>query len=87
MKTADLVIEFITIEQGNQLLRYLLPFISPAYIELDVKLSGSDSKPLERTYKQTSQVGLFGGSGSGMLNVAVDRIAKRIVKDVLKARA
>lgn len=78
------VVRIVEIDQGNQLLRYLLPFISPAVLEVEgeVRLPGSGRS--EFHYVQKAQVGLFGGSAKGMLSVCADRVSGKIAKDVLK---
>ena len=81
---AELHIRIVQIEQGNQLLRYLLPFIAPAFVELEVDCKAAGTTPETLFYKQTAQVGLFGGTASGMLGVCVDRIAGRMTKDLVK---
>lgn len=81
---AALQIRFVQIEQGNQLLRYLLPFIAPAFLELEVALATQQGTTEALHYKQTAQVGLFGGSATSMLGVCADRIAKKLSKDLLK---
>jgi hypothetical protein len=81
----QVLVRIIEIDQGNQLLRYLLPFISPAVLEVEgeVAVPGSDRRSFH--YVQKTQVGLFGGSGKGMLTVCADRVSGKIAKDVLKA--
>jgi hypothetical protein len=81
---AALRIRIVAIEQGNQLLRYLLPFIAPAFLEIEADLAPAGTPPESLHYKQTAQIGLFGGSASGMLGVCADRIAKKLSKDVLR---
>ncbi len=81
----DVLIRVVEINQGNQFLRYLLPFISPAYIEVEgqVAATGFTSRPFH--YVQKAQVGLFGGSARGMLKVCADRVSGKIAADILKA--
>ena len=62
---SDLVIRVVAMDQGNQFLRWLLPFIAPAVLEVEgqVGLDGSAPRPFH--YNQRAQMGLLGGSGAG----------------------
>lgn len=84
---AALHVRFVRIEQGNQLLRYLLPFLSPAFIEIEADLLSQGNVVESFYYRQNAQAGLFGGTATGMLNVCADRIAKKLSKGVLKRLA
>src|SRR5437764_1165665 len=46
-QTAEVRIEFVRIEEGNQFLRWLVPFASPAVVEIegDISTSGRKGKP------------------------------------------
>jgi hypothetical protein len=82
---AQLRIRVVQVDQGNQLLRYLLPFLAPAVLELEGELVLAGLQPVPLHYVKRAQVGLFGGSGKGMLKVCADRLAKALAKDVLNA--
>src|SRR5205807_1321458 len=45
MNRAAVRIRFVQIEQGSQLLRYLLPFLSPAFVEMEVDLCFRQGAP------------------------------------------
>lgn len=79
---ASLRIRFVQVEQGNRLLRYLVPFIAPAFVEIEVELVGADGAPLSGHYRQSAHIGVFGGSSAGMLGVCVDRIAVRLADNL-----
>jgi hypothetical protein len=79
----ELLIRVIEINQGNQFLRWLLPFIAPAVIELEGQVAVSGTHPQPFHYVQKAQIGIAGGSGKGMLKVCAQRAADNIVKDVL----
>jgi len=79
----ELYIRVIEINQGNQFLRWLLPFIAPAVLEIEGQVAVSGTRPQPFHYVQKAQVGLAGGSGRGMLKVCAQRAADKIVKDVL----
>jgi hypothetical protein len=83
--TPELLVRVVQIDQGNQFLRYLLPFLSPTVLEVEgqVTVPGSDPRPFH--YVQKAQMGLFGGSARGMLKVCADRVAGKIAGDALKA--
>jgi hypothetical protein len=84
---AALRVRFVQIEQGNQFLRYLLPFLSPAFIEIEADLVNQGTVVESFHYRQNAQVGLFGGTATGMLNVCADRVANRLAKGILKKMA
>lgn len=78
----DFRIRFIEVEQGNQLLRYILPFIAPAAIEVEGEVLGTAQGPKAFHYRQRAQVGLFGGSAKSMLKGCAIRLADKIAKDI-----
>ena len=79
---AELQIRFVQVEQGSQLLRYMLPFAAPAFMEIQADLASGEGPPFSKRYYHEAQGGLFGGSASGMLGKCVDRIASRIADDL-----
>lgn len=82
---SDLVVRVVAMDQGNQFLRWLLPFIAPAVLEVEgqVGLDGSAPKPFH--YNQRAQMGLLGGSAQGMLKVNAQRVGHKIADDVLRS--
>jgi hypothetical protein len=80
----ELVIRVVAMDQGNRLLRYLLPFIAPAFLEVEGEMALAGSGPQQFHYVQRAQVGIFGGSAKGMLKVCAQRVANKITKDVLR---
>lgn len=81
---SELIIRIVAIDQGNQFLRWLLPFIAPAFLEVEGQVGLSGSTPQQFHYTQCAQVGLFGGSARGMLKVCAQRVAHKIASDVLR---
>jgi len=81
----EIAIRIVKIDEGSQLLRYLLPFIAPAVLEVEGRVAIAGSSPRQFHYTQKAQLGLFGGSARGMLNLCADRVGGKIAKDVLKA--
>jgi hypothetical protein len=81
----EIAIRIVKIDEGSQLLRYILPFIAPAVLEVEGRVAIAGSSPRRFHYTQKAQLGLFGGSARGMLNVCADRVSGKIAKDVLKA--
>lgn len=84
-ESPELLIRVVEINEGNQFLRWLLPFISPAALEVEgeISMGGAACQPFH--YVQKAQMGLFGGSARGMLKVCATRVADKIARDVLKA--
>lgn len=80
---SELLVRFVEVNQGNRLLRYLLPFIAPAFLEVEGKISLAGSSPQQLHYVQRAQIGLFGGSAKVMLKSCAQRIANKIASDVL----
>jgi len=82
---SELVIRVVAMDQGNQFLRWLLPFIAPAVLEVEgqVGLDGSTPEPFH--YNQRAQAGLLGGSAQGMLKVNAQRVGHKIADDVLRS--
>jgi hypothetical protein len=82
-KDSELFVRIVEMNQGNQLLRYLLPFIAPAYVEVEGRRAIAGSSPQPLHYLQRAQVGLLGGSAKSMLKVCTQRIADKIAGEVL----
>jgi hypothetical protein len=81
---AELVVEIVTMNQGNQLLRWLVPFVAPAILEVEGEIALEHCTPVEFQYDQRAHIGVFGGTGKGMLKVNAQRVAAKIAKDVLR---
>jgi len=82
---SELFVRIVAIDQGNQFLRWLLPFIAPAVLEVEGQVAVAGSTPQEFHYTQRAQMGLLGGSARSMLNVCAQRVADKIVGDVLRS--
>lgn len=82
---SELLIRIVDMDQGNQFLRYLLPFISPAVLEVEGQLAVAGSSPRPLHYVQRAQVGLFGGSARGMLKACAQRVADKVAGEVLRS--
>jgi hypothetical protein len=80
-----LLVRMVRIDEGSQVMRYIMPFIAPAVLEVEGRVNGTADAPRAFRYVQKAQVGLFGGSARSMMNVNADRVSAKIVKDVLKA--
>ncbi len=83
--TSEVLVRVVEIDQGNQFLRYLLPFIAPALLEVEGQVAVTGSSPRPFHYVQKAQVGLFGGSAKGMLKTCAERVAGKIAGEVLGA--
>ena len=82
---SELVIRVVAIDQGNQFLRWFLPFIAPAVLEVEGQVGIGGSTPLQFHYTQRAQMGLLGGSAQGMLKVNAQRVSVKIAGDVLRS--
>ena len=80
----EILIRVISIDQGNQFLRWLLPFIAPAALEVEGQCAIAGARPLPFHYTQKAQMGVAGGSARGMLKVCAMRIVDKIAGDVLR---
>ena len=83
---AQLAIRVVEIDQGNQFLRWLLPFIAPAVVEVEGEIRTGGAQPQSFHYVQRAQMGLFGGAARGMLKICATRVADRIASDVVRAQ-
>jgi hypothetical protein len=81
----EIVIRVLRIDQGNQLVRYLCPFIAPAVVEVEGRAAIGGAAPRRFRCVQKAQIGFFGGSARGMLNFCADRVGGKIAKEILKA--
>jgi len=82
---SELLIRVVGLDQGNQFLRYLFPFIAPAVLEVEGEMAVAGSSPQQLHYVQRAQMGLFGGSAKGMLKCCAQRVAAKIASDVLRS--
>jgi len=83
--SSELLIRVVAIDQGNQFLRWLLPFIAPAVLDVEGQVALGGSTPQQFHYTQRAQVGLFGGSAQSMLKVCAQRVADKIAGEVLRS--
>jgi hypothetical protein len=80
-----LLVHLVRIDEGSQLLRYIVPFIAPAVIEVEGRVKRPDAMADSFRYVQKAQVGLLGGAARGMMKVNADRVSAKITKNVVKA--
>jgi hypothetical protein len=73
-------------EPGNQLLRYLVPFISPAVCNAQAVWQTAPGRVERLDARGAAHFGLFGGSAQGMLKVAATVAADRMAKQLLKVQ-
>lgn len=81
---AELSVRVVSVDQGNQFLRYLLPFIAPAVLEVEGQVAAGGARPRTFHFVQRAQVGLFGGSSKGMLKVCAQRIAAKVAAEAAR---
>src|SRR5262249_12312783 len=65
-----------TVDEGNQLLRYLVPFLAGAshvVIEATIQIKGQPARSLRKEH--TGSFGAFGGTGRSMIDNALRRAA------------
>ena len=84
-ESSDVSVRFVEIDQGNQFLRWMLPFLAPAVVEVEGHVSPGGSSPRSFHFVQKAQVGLLGGGAKSMLTVCASRVADKISTEVLKA--
>lgn len=80
----ELNIRVVAMDQGNQFLRYLLPFIAPAVLEVEGELALAAGSIQQLHYIQRAQMGLFGGSARSMLKVCAQGVAAKIAGEVIR---
>jgi len=80
-----ILIRLVSVDQGNQFLRWLLPFIAPAVLEVEGQVTVGGTKPQQFHFVQRAQMGIAGGSARHMLKVCATRSAHRVAADVLSA--
>jgi hypothetical protein len=83
----EIAIRIIKIDEGNQAMRYFIPFAAPAILEVAGRIAIPGSAPQQFRYTRKAHFGMFGGSPRTMLNICADRMSAKIAKDVLKAKA
>jgi len=82
---AALQIHLVAVNQGNQFLRWLIPFVAPAVFDVQGQIAVGGNQPQPFHYIQKAHFGLFGGSPRYMLKVCTRRAADKIAKDVARA--
>jgi hypothetical protein len=80
---ADVLIDGLVLkaEEGNQALRYILPGLGAASVQLKGKITTPGGELLEFHQTQNGYLGLFGGSSRVMLRQALRRAALAIARD------
>lgn len=80
---ADLVVHVTRAASGNQFMRYVVPFSSPALIEVAVQLGdGHGGIAHQATYLRKAHFGMLGGTAANMLGTCAARIGAALAKDV-----
>jgi len=85
--SAGLQLRLVSVDQGNQFLRWLIPFVAPAVLELEGQIAFTGKSPEPFHYIQRAHFGLFGGTPRSMLKICASRVAVKIAKDVLRVSA
>jgi hypothetical protein len=80
----SLLVQMTRPDEGSQAQRYLLPFISPAVMDVEGRISLNGAQPQPFQHSQRAHFGLFGGTARSMMTNNADRIAAKIVKQVLR---
>lgn len=78
-----LLVHLVRLDEGSRMMRYIMPFVSPAIMEVEGRVATPNARQFK--FVQKAQVGLFGGSTMGMMTVNADRLATKIAKEVVKA--
>ena len=80
-----LLVHMVRLDEGNQALRYLLPFISPAVLEVQGRVTAPNTTPRQFIYAQKAHFGLFGGTPRNMMKLNADRVSAKVAKEVVNA--
>ena len=80
---ANIVLRFIRIEQGNQLLRYIVPFSAPARCDVEGTLLMTHSGPRPFFFERRADLSIFGGASGYMLRVCARRSADDVAQFIL----
>ena len=83
----ELQIQFVRIAKGNQFLRYLIPFLAPASVEIKGAYPAADTASATFHHTERASIGIFGGSTRHMLGVCVDRLAIQLANNISRAHA
>ncbi|MBN1163308.1 MAG: DUF4410 domain-containing protein [Candidatus Krumholzibacteriota bacterium] len=78
-------IRIIEVDQGNQFLRYLIPFVAPAVLEVEGEIGLDGDDPRSFHYVQRAQIGVFGGGARQMIGRCMTRVAHNIAQDIERA--
>jgi hypothetical protein len=81
-QTPELAMNLVRIDEGNQLLRYLVPFPAPAIVAVEGQVAVDSREPRGFQSTRRANFGVFGGSAKGMLHVCNVQIAKDVTKAV-----
>jgi hypothetical protein len=84
-QTPELAIKLVRIDEGNQFLRYLIPFAAPAIVAIEGQIRVDSQKPRDFESTRRANFGVFGGSAKGMLHTCNVQIAKDVTKEVIRA--
>lgn len=79
----QLKIQVVQVDEGNQFVRWLIPFIAPAVLEVKGEVSVNGARVRAFHHIQRAQIGLLGGSARHMLEVCSGRLARNIAREVL----
>jgi hypothetical protein len=83
----QLFVRVVAMDQGNQFMRWLLPFVAPAVLEVEGQVAVNGLPPQAFHYVQRTHFGVFGGTARYMLKVCAQRAAAKIAADVKRALA
>jgi hypothetical protein len=84
-QTPELAMNLVRLDQGSQLLRYLIPFSAPAVVAIEGQVTVNSQEPREFDSTRRAHFGLFGGTAKAMLHTCNVQIAKDVTKAVIKA--
>jgi hypothetical protein len=78
----DLVLSIERIKIGNQFLRWLMPGLSPAEVQLNCEFKTPNGFVKEFRVLGSGNSGLFGGTGHNMLRACAKKAVKRIRTEI-----
>ena len=76
------VVNVVTMDEGNRMLRYFLLFAGHTILEIDGEVIAASGQKLPFKHKARGMMGLFGGDSLGMLKMGGMSLGKKVAKQV-----
>ena len=78
------VVNVLTMDEGNRMLRYLLLFVGHTVFEIEGEVISSAGQRIPFRHKNRGMMGLFGGDSLGMLKMGGVALGKKVAKEVAR---